>query len=222
MKRRKLTVRNLSILFVVLICVAVLSICTVSFFQNTFLSDLLFRGCLIGVILMHKTPPMPQPTEIFTEHILDPIPNSVTNLKADRPGYFQVFSKGYIYTLRFNINRADLALIIGSQPFQRVWGVTYGRYGKGILDWNWDPPGRTYTRGGSVIVYHPKGGRREPKWFKPNQWDAPEVYAFQKVGDYVNAQATTYFKKANEQEIIQVLLYNEKDQEAYFIISNWR
>ncbi len=89
MNQRKLTVRNLSILFVVLICVAVLSICTVSFIQNTSLSDLLFRGCLIGVILTRKTPPMPQPTEIFTEHILDPIPNSVTNLKADRPEYFQ-------------------------------------------------------------------------------------------------------------------------------------
>jgi len=215
MKRRKLSVRNLSILFVVIICVAVLSICTVSFVQNTLLSDLLFRGCLIGLILMHKTPPMPQPTEIFTEHILDPIPNSVTNLKADRPDCFQ----GYTYTLRFNINRADLVLITGSRPLQRVWNV---RYIYGDIKWYWDPPGGTYTRGGSVIVYHPEGGRREPNWFKPNLQDDPEVYAFQKVGDHVNAQAVTYFKKANEQEITQVLLYNEKDQEAYFIISNWR
>ena len=222
MNRRKLTVRNLSILFVVLICVAVLFLCTVSFIQNTSLSDLLFRGCLVGLILMQKTPPMPQPTEIFTEHIVDPILNSVTNLKADRPGYSQVFSKGYIYTLRFNINRADLALIIGSQPFQRVWDVQYGKYGKGNLHWRWDPPDSTYRRAGAIIVYHPEGGRREPKWFKTNQWDEFEVYVFKKVGDYVNAQAVTYFKKANEQEITHVLLYDEKDQEAYFIISNWR
>jgi hypothetical protein len=73
-----------------------------------------------------------------------------------------------------------------------------------------------------VIVYHPKGGRREPKWFKTNQWDEFEVYAFVKVGDCVNAQAIKYIKKGNEQEITHVLLYNEKDQEAYFIISNRR
>ena len=220
MNRRKLTVRNLSILLVVLICVAVLSLCTVSFIQNTSLSDLLFRGCLIGVILMHKTPPMPQPNEIFTVHILDPIPNSVTNLKADRPGYSQVFSKGYIYTLRFNINRADLALIIGSQPFQRVWDVRYDEFGD--INWYWDSPYRTSRRGEAIIVYHPEGRRREPKWFNTNQWDEFEMYVFKKVGDYVNAQAMKYYKKANEQEITHILLYNEKDQEAYFIISNWR
>jgi len=220
MNRRKLTVRNLSILFVVLICVAVLSICTVPFVQNTLLSDLLFRGCLIGIILMHKTPPMPQPTEIFTEHILDPIPNSVTNLKADRPEYFQGFSKGYIYTLRFNINRADLALIVGSQPFQRVWDVKYDEFGD--INWYWDPPDSTYKRGEAIIVYHPEGRRREPKWFKTNQWDEFEVYVYKKVGNYVNAQAMKYYKKTNEQEITHILLYNEKDHEAYFIISNWR
>jgi len=220
MNKSKLTIRNLSILFIVLLCVAVLSICTVSFFQNTFLSDLLFRGCLVGLILMQKTPPMPQPTEIFTEHILDPIPNSVTNLKADRPGYSQVFSKGYIYTLRFNINRADLVLIIGSQPFQKVWDVRYDEFGD--INWYWDPPYRTGRRGESIIVYHPEGRRLEPKWFKTNQWYEFEVYVFKKVGDYVNAQAMEYFKKANEQEITHILLYNEKDQEAYFIISNRR
>jgi len=163
---------------------------------------------------------MPQPNEIFTEHILDLIPNSVTNLKADRPQYSQVFSKGYIYTLRFNINRADLALIIGSQPFQRVWDVRYDEFGD--IHWYWDPPDSSYKRGGSIIVYHPEGGRRKPKWFKTNRWDEFEVYVFVKVGDYVNAQAVTYFKKANEQEITHILIYNEKDQEVYFIISNWR
>ena len=163
---------------------------------------------------------MPTPAEIFTEHILDPIPNSVTNLKADRPEYSQVFSKGYIYTLRFNINRADLALIIGSQPFQRVWDVRYDEFGK--IVWYWDPPGGTYTRMEDLIVYGDEGRRREPKWFKTDQWNEFEVYVFKKVGDYVNAQAMKYHKKAYEQEITHVLLYNEKDQEAYFIISNRR
>jgi hypothetical protein len=210
MSRRKLTV--------VLICITITSIFTVYIIQNTSISELLLQGYFVGRLLTHKTPPMPKPTEIFTEHILDPIPKSVTNLKADRP--YCVL--GYTYTLHFNINRADLALIIGSRPFQRVWDVKYGMYGKGNLHWCWDPPGSVYTRFISMIVYHPEGGRREPKWFKPNQWDNPEVYAFQKVGDCVNAQAIKYIKKGNEQEITQVLLYNEKDQEAYFIISNLR
>ena len=95
-------------------------------------------------------------------------------------------------------------------------------YGKGDLHWNWDPPDSAYTRGISMIVYHPKGGRREPKWFTPNLLDDPEAYAFRKVGDHENTETIKYYKKANEQVDTQVLLYNEKDQEAYFIISNRR
>ena len=95
-------------------------------------------------------------------------------------------------------------------------------YGKGNLHWYWDPPDSTYKRGVSIIVYHPEGGRREPKWFKTNQWYDFEVYAFRKVGDYVNTQTMEYQRKAYDQDNIQVLLYNEKDQEAYFIISNQR
>ena len=216
MKQRKLTVRKLLLLFVVLICIAVPSIFTVSILRNTSISELLLKGRLIGFLLTHKTPTMPQPTEIFTKHILDPIPKSVTNLKADRPYCFQ----GYTYTLKFNINKTDLALITGSRPLQRVWNVWYGN---GRLGWNWDPPGGAYRRGIQIIVYHPKGGRREPTWwFTPNLWDDSEAYAFQKVGDQVNAQAVEYHRKAYDQENTQVLLYNEKDQEAYFIISNRR
>ena len=218
MKQRKLTVRNLFLLFVVLICVVLSSIFTVSIIRNTSISDLLLKGYLVKFFFTYKPPPMPQQAEIFTKHILDPIPKSVTNLKADRPYCL----RGYKYTLRFNINRADLALITGSRPFQRVWNVTYGMFGKGNLNWHWDPPGVTIGPSRQIIVYHPKGGRREPKWFTPNLWDDPEAYAFHKEGDRVNTQTTRYHKKANEQEITQVLLYNEKDQEAYFIISNRR
>jgi hypothetical protein len=80
-------------------------------------------------------------------------------------------------------------------------------FGKGNLQWSWDPPGIKSGPSIQIIVYHPKGGRSEPKWFKPNLWDNPEAYAFYKEGDHVNTQ---------------ILLFNEKDQEAYFIISNRR
>lgn len=218
MNQRKLTVRNLFLLFVVLICVVVPSIFTVSFLRNTSLSELLLARHLLKFFLTNRPPPMPPQAEIFTKYILDPIPKSVTNIKADRPRLFL----GYTYTLRFNINRADLALITGSRPFQRVWNVTYGMFGKGNLNWHWDPPGVTIGPSLQIIVYHPKGGRREPKWFTPNLWDDPEVYVFHKEGDHVNTQTIGYDKKANEQEDTLVLLYNEKDQEAYFIISNRR
>lgn len=218
MNRRKLTVRNLFLLFVVLICVVVPSIFTVSIIRNTSISELLLMRHLVKFFFANRPPPMPPQAEIFTKYILDPIPKSVTNIKADRPRLFL----GYTYTLRFNINKADLALITESRPFQRVWGVTYGMFGKGHLNWNWGPPGSAHAGGIAIIVYHPKGGRREPKWFTPNLWDDPDMYAFRKVGDHENTETMGYHKKANEQVDTQVLLYNEKEQEAYFIISNRR
>jgi hypothetical protein len=169
-------------------------------------SELLSRFVLIGYFLAQKPPPMPSPSELFTQHLLDPIPESVANIKADRPSAMW----GYTYTLRFNINRADLNVLIDSQPFQKVWSAKYD-HDHGWLFWGWDRPGplgmpkrlRMSKLSTYLPVYRP-GRRRKPAWFRPELWDDPEAYALQ--------------RKEADTEIIKVLLYNDTEGEAYFIV----
>ncbi|MHC4439476.1 MAG: hypothetical protein ACYS3S_19135, partial [Planctomycetota bacterium] len=73
-------------------------------------------------------------SQLFRQYILDPIPKSVTNIRADQPKKIL----GYKYTFRFNINRDDLALLIDSRHFMRVWNV---KYKNGYLYWGWDRDG---------------------------------------------------------------------------------
>jgi hypothetical protein len=154
---------------------------------------------------------MPTPSEAFRQYIMDPIPESVTNIKADRPSVIG----GYTYVLRFNIGRADLDSIINSRPFQRVWNV---KYNNGYLEWAWDTWQGFSMNGGDIIVY---GSRRGARWFRPELWDKPEVYVFEKVGDRVNTQIFDYEPKVHDRHDTQVLLYNEKEGEAYFILSRF-
>lgn len=171
---------------------------------------------MLGMILKKQLsqPPMPPPSEIFRQHILDPIPESVTNIRADRP---KNFLGSYTYTLRFNINRADLALLINSRPLVKVWNVEYR---DGDLFWAWDTWRGFSMNACTIIVYDSRRWRRKPKWFRPELWDNPEAYAFRKVGDRVNIQSLKYDKKTYDRINEQVLLYNEKEGEAYFIVSS--
>jgi hypothetical protein len=160
-------------------------------------------------------------SETFKKYVLDPIPSSVKNIKADQPG--KTF--GYIYTFRFNISREDLSLLINSQPFIRIWNVKYKNGMLEMLGWDWD-----YTD--PIEIEMPKYGLslplygdvwnlpREPAWFKPGIWDNPETYSFYKVGDLINTQIfECKDQDLDGRETIQVLLYNEKEGEAYFIVS---
>jgi len=60
----------------------------------------------------------------------------------------------------------------------------------------------------TMIVYDSRSLRRKPKWFRPELWENPEAYAFK--------------EKIGGRMYTQVLLYNEKEGEAYFIVSNFR
>lgn len=218
-KRHKLAVRML-FLFVFLIGIVVPLIFAATKLRKVSPRELFLRCVFAGYVLMQKPPPMPPPSEVFRQHVLDPIPESVTNIKADQPKNIL----GYRYTLRFNINRVDLALLIDSRPFERVWNV---KYKNGYLSWEWDPP-RLYGipghrisipgSGVTIILYH-QDGRREPEWFKLKLWDNPEAYVFRKIGNQVNIQ-TMEDMKAYDRINTQVLLYNEKEDEAYFIVSS--
>ncbi|MHC4172949.1 MAG: hypothetical protein ACYTBX_03980 [Planctomycetota bacterium] len=197
MKRHKLTAL---FLLVFLICIVV--IFAVTIFSKTSPSELLLRFEMVSLILKKELskPPMPPPSEIFRQHILDPIPESVANIRADQP---KNLLGSYRYTLRFNIDRADLALLIDSLSLVRVWNVEYR---DGDLFWALDTWRGLSMNGVTIIVYDSRRRRREPKWFRPELWDNPEAYAFrEKIGDRMYTQ---------------VLLYNEKEGEAYFIVSN--
>ena len=183
----------------------------------------IFGMIFLGVTFIRYVPPLlfrtliktlkgPQasPEEMFRGYVMSPIPKSVTNIKADQPKNFG----GYRYTFRFNINRGDLALLTDSRPFVRIWNVEYWN---GNLSWRWDNPDGKY--GISIPCYD---HTREHSWFKPGLWDNPEAYAFYKVGNLVNIQVFERDDRSWSGRVkTQVLLYNEKEGEAYFIISSW-
>jgi hypothetical protein len=183
------------------------SICGMIFLGVTFLRyvpSLLFRN-----FIQTLTPPQPPPGELFRGYVLSPIPTSVTNIKADQPKNIG----GYRYTFRFNINRGDLAPLTDSRPFVRIWNV---KYKNGYLSWRWDNPDGKY--GISIPCYD---HTREPSWFKPGLWDNPEAYAFYKVGNLINIQAFERDgRNLGGRVTTQLLLYNDKEGEAYFIISS--
>jgi len=166
-------------------------------------------------------PPKTPPSEVFRRYVLAPIPESVTNIRADQPKNIG----GYRYTFRFNINRDDLALLINSRPFIKVWNV---KYEDGSLNWGWGrveveglviPEGSPLDipkYGYSMICYGSSIFKREPGWFRPGLWDNPEAYAFWKEGDLVNIEI--FGKDSSGPTEIRVLLYNEDEAEAYFVV----
>ncbi len=216
MKRRKVKIVML-VLLLFLVCIVTSLIFAWTIIVKTPRSPFLLKLVVTGLFLKEllSVPPMPPPSEVFRQHIMDPIPESVTNIKADRPSVIGA----YKYVLRFNISRNDLDSIINSRPFQRVWNV---KYDNGYLDWGWDRSGPLGIPkyGGSMIVYDRKGPR-EPGWFRPKLGDNAEVYAFEKVGDRVNTQIFDYEPKVYDRHDTQVLIYNEKEGEAYFILSSF-
>jgi len=212
MNRRKLRILML-VLLVFLICIVMPLIFAWTIIVRTPTSPLLLKFVMVGLVLKEVLlpPPMPPPSEVFRQYIMDPIPESVTNIKANRPSIIG----GYRYILHFNISRADLDSIINSRPFQKVWNV---KYDNGCLDWAWDTWHGFSMSGGTITVY---GSRRAPRWFRPKLWDNPEVYVFEKVCDRVNTQIFDYEPKVHDRHDTQVLIYNEKESEAYFIVSSF-
>lgn len=73
----------------------------------------------------------------------------------------------------------------------------------------------------SMTLY---GRARKSKWFRPELWDNTEAYGLSKIGDLVNTEAyerdREKSRESKDRTTIQVLLYNEKEGEAYFIVSS--
>lgn len=186
--------------FVVFIVVPLIFVATI-FLRLSRLSraELLGRYVFLRSILMQKPTPMLPPKDLFRKYVLDPIPESVTDIRADQPKRYG----GYRYILRFKINRADVALLISSGHLPRVWNV---KYKNGYLSWAWDTWNGYSLNGATVIVYHPDDPPG-PSWFRLELWENPEVYArCEKVdGQIANTK---------------VLIFNEKEGEAYFIVES--
>jgi len=175
-------------------------------------SCLLAFICAVGLLApygcrarrMSKT----EASAAFKKYVLSPVPESVTNIRADQPKDFG----GYRYTFRFKVDRDDLVLLTNSGPFAQVWNVDYEN---GRLSWHWDrngPFGISKYRSGMPCYDH----TREPVWFRPGLWGEPEAYAFWKEGDLVNTEI--FSKDPDGPTTVKVLIYNEKEAEAYFIV----
>jgi len=165
----------------------------------------------VPLLLLNSLIPSPPPERLFRGYVLSPIPESVQNIRADQPK--NIF--GYRYTFRFSINRGDLDLLINSKSLVRVWNV---KYKDGYLSWHWDRDGPLGTgRYGSSIPCYDH--TREPRWFRLEQWKNPETYAFLKKGNLVNVE--TFHRDSNGLTKIRVLLYNENEAEAYYVVTRY-
>lgn len=107
----------------------------------------------------------------FREHVVDPVPESVADLKMDQP----MTHGGYGYVFRFSISEADLELIRASHPFRRARELCYG---DGVLSWDWaDTDWRTASGREAGHVFTIYTLVRQPSWFDLESWSDPDAYA---------------------------------------------
>jgi len=161
---------------------------------------LLICGGLVWLLILPEKIPLPaQPSDLFERYVLSPIPDSVTEIKANQTQAVL----GYGFTFRFKISKEDLNLIVNSRLYKRA---TRMEYKDGIIMCNWDPTFGDMTSGLTTYVYPPS--LHKPAWFELETWDNPEAYAIYEVKEY--------------QRNMWILAYNEDAGEAYFIVSSGR
>jgi len=147
-------------------------------------------------------------SRIFKKYVLDPIPKSVADIKADEIGKRGL---GHIYVMHFNIQKTDAALIINSRQYEKFTSVTYHEQGylhwHGSQDQGFDVE-KMYLdlgTGGGLPLYTKERGQDKPEWFHPNDMANSVSYvAKEKFG-----RSTRYTTK--------VLTFDEDLEEAYFV-----
>jgi len=165
-----------------------------------FFLALIVCGGLVWLLILPERLSLPAPpSDLFKRYVLNPIPDSVMEIRADRTKAVL----GYGYTFRFKISRADLDLIIDSRPFKRVSRMEYQ---EGILTCRWDPTFRDMASGLTTYIYPPS--IHKPKWFTLETWNNPDAYVIYEVKKY--------------QRDMWVLVYNEDVGEAYFLVWSGR
>ena len=155
----------------------------------------------------------PGAADVLRWLVLDPVPRSVTSLKIDCPEEDR--HGGYVYVLRFGIDRTDLDQVVKSRPFRRAC-MEY--YENGDLGWRWGqysirkvlleggPLPKRSEGGVAVLIYRP--GQRQPSWLDLGSWEDPEMYACQQ-------------ENGIDPNHSQILIYNKELGQAYFIAEHW-
>jgi len=131
-----------------------------------------------------------QGSRVFNKYVCNPIPKSVEAIKVHRPWELN----GHRYVMHFKISKADLEFIVNSRQFKEMMDFSYGN---DILHVTVDP-----SQGEMLPVFH--GGQHGPDWFRPDDWDNPEVYLYKE-------------RNIEYREHLQILICNEKLAEAYFV-----
>ena len=143
-------------------------------------------------------------SDLFQQHVLKPIPASVTDVKVERTAR----DIGFGYVLRFAVNTSDLEAIRKSRPFRQTENM-HVFDGDG-LSWDWkgweqeesDPR----ERGVAFTIHHPRG---RPSWFDLGSWRHLESYALRQTD------------KGGNVTDLQILIYDSQRGQAYFIVYHY-
>ncbi len=194
-----------------------MSECRASIFKRILRFALLI--CVIGLLIAtscrSKGRSSEQANQVFMRYFRLGLPESVTNIKIDQPGKFQ----GRTYAVRFSINRDDFAKLMKSRSFVKVYKL---KYEDGQLSWFWKS-GEDNVLGmptdGFGLPLYSQG--RNPGWFRLDELDSYESYAFHQKGDLVNPQLSGGSRLIKGHTTILILIYSEKEGEAYFVAKDY-
>lgn len=181
--------RGLLLAAVVCGCILAFVLCRTIFRRPV--SDLLFRFRFASAILRQKQPVSGTSRELFKQHVLDPIPESIREIRVDRTQ--QVF--GYGLTFRFKVSGADLDRILESRPFTEMMNISYRNR---VLHWDSEPSG-----GQTVLLYPSESD--VPTWFDLEIQEATQGYAV--------------FDDQGYRWSMWILIYQPVLEDTYFIVS---
>lgn len=143
------------------------------------------------------------PRALFEQYILEPIPQSVTEIRVDQPKTV----RGYGYVFRFGISKADLSQLLGSRPFEHIAGMFVSDEGR-CLGWDWERREHHATGGLVFCAYQDDRYAPMPSWLSDlGNWVNFDAYALQYMKERPGKTPTS---------ILEILIYNETPGEAYF------
>jgi hypothetical protein len=150
---------------------------------------------VVGVLIVKLLPSV-----LFQKVVLNPIPVSVRNIRVSRS--VSILFKNHTYVLRFNVSKADLALILGSREFKEI---SYVKYNNGTLDYGdrWSNARGSFSKTRGLDLRETWWSKCPPRWFRLGDWKSFKAYMLEKeeIGYYG----------------VHLLLYNEEQGESYFI-----
>jgi len=130
-------------------------------------------------------------SQLFREVVLDPVPKSVSHIKAERVRWLNK----HTYVFRFRISRDDLARLVHTGPYD---AIAYVDFDRGVLSY-----GEKEYATSSIWLYEVPRGDRLPAWFDLARWTRCQTWIAEKE------QPDLYN--------VRLVLFHEGTGEAYFI-----